>query len=89
MVLFAETGDEDWRDLTRAQFPAWLRVQQWQGGSCLVMLGCMRAVGNLAVVANSGYVSMKSPMLCVVIVPPKQRCRNLKRAVETSAALVA
>ena len=68
-------------------FRMWLRVQQWQGGSCLVMRGCMRALGNFAVVANSGYVSVKSPMLCAVIAPPKQRCRNLKRAAPSSLRL--
>jgi len=34
------------------------------------MLGCMRTFGNLAVVANSGYTSMKSPMLCADIALP-------------------
>ena len=52
------------------------------------MLGCMRAFGNLAVVANYGYTSMKSPMLCAVIAPPKQRCRNLKLDSKGVAALL-
>jgi len=51
------------------------------------MLGCMRSFGNLAVVANSGYTSMKSPMLCAVIAPPKQKCRNLKRVAPSSLRL--
>ena len=51
------------------------------------MLGCMRAFGNLAVVANSGYTSMKSPMLCAVKAPPKQGRRNLKRAAPSSLSL--
>jgi hypothetical protein len=52
-----------------------------------VMLGCMRVFGNLAVVANSRYTSMKSPMLCAVIAPPKQRCTKMNRAAPSSLRL--
>ena len=52
-----------------------------QRGKGIWQLKCRSAFGNFADSANSGYSDMKSPTLCSVMPPPKQVCRNWKRAV--------